>query len=164
MREGHFGLLRGDEGSGGQTHYFTTVRTTQRSNKHTQGGYAITPLTQRPHPVWQLLIRPLPAGLPQRVRGGQDLAVHDTWSNSQLQALVKAHASLIQDYKCAELGSQDPDAVIHSPAAPAAEQAPQATPLLVPPLNKLAQMAAARALVENAENAQGRGAERGGEG
>ena len=27
------------------------------------------------------------------VRGGQDLTVHDTWSNSQLQALVKAHAS-----------------------------------------------------------------------
>jgi len=74
----------------------------------------------------------------------------------------QAHASLIQDYKWAELGSQDPDAVIYAPAAPAAEQAPQATtPLLVPPLNKLAQMEAARALVENAENAQeGRGAER----
>jgi hypothetical protein len=41
------------------------------------------------------------------VRGGQDLAAHDTWSNSQSQALTKAHDSLIQDYKCAEWQSQE---------------------------------------------------------
>jgi hypothetical protein len=65
-------------------------------------------------------------------RDVQDLAVHDTWSNSRLQALVKAHASLIQDYKCAEWHSQDP-----APVALAADQAPQAnTPLLIPPLNQ----------------------------
>ena len=50
------------------------------------------------------------ASLPQGgnwVRGGQDLAAHDTWSNSQLQALTKAHDSLIQDYKCAEWQLQE---------------------------------------------------------
>ena len=88
------------------------------------------------------------------VRGGQDLTVHDTWSNSQLQALVKAHARLIQDYKCAEWRSQDPAVEIRAPAAPAADQVPQATtPLLIPPLNQLAQLPAARAHGENAENA-----------
>jgi hypothetical protein len=84
------------------------------------------------------------AGLPHGgawVRGGQDLTVHDTWSNSQLQALVKAHARLIQDYKCAERRSesQDPAVEIRAPAAPAADQVPQVTtPLLIPPLNQLA--------------------------
>ena len=95
------------------------------------------------------------------VRGGQDLTVHDTWSTSQLQALVKAHACLIQDYKCAEWRPQDPADEIHAPAAPAPDQVPQApTPLLIPPLNQLAhlQLPAARAHGENAENAQeGRG-------
>ena len=93
------------------------------------------------------------------VRGGQDLTVHDTWSNSQLQALVKAHARLIQDYKCAEWRSQDPAVEIRAAAAPATDQVPQVTtPLLIPPLNQLAQLPAARAHRENAENAQeGRG-------
>ena len=69
------------------------------------------------------------------VRGGQDLTVHDTWSNSQLQALVKAHARLIQDYKCAGWRSQDPADEIRAPAAPAADQVPQVTtPLLIPSL------------------------------
>jgi len=73
------------------------------------------------------LAKPLPHG---DARDGQVLAVHDTWSNSHLQALVKAHARL-QEYKCAERQSQDP-----APVAPAAAQAPQAnTPLLIPPLN-----------------------------
>ena len=76
------------------------------------------------------------------IRGEQDLSEHDTWSIIQLQALVKAHASLIQDDKCAERGSQDPNDVIHAPAAPAAEAslAPQATTALLIPLhNQLAQ-------------------------
>ena len=72
-----------------------------------------------------------------------------------LQALVKAHESLIRDNRCAKWGPQHPDAATHAPAAPAKGQAPQDnTPLLIPPLNQLAQMAAARALMENAENAQ----------
>jgi hypothetical protein len=93
------------------------------------------------------------------VRGGQDLTVHDTWSNSHLQAFVKAHARHIQDYKRAEWSSQDPAVEIRAPAAPATDQVPQVTtPLLIPPLNQLAQMPAARAHGENAENAQeGRG-------
>ena len=93
------------------------------------------------------------------MRGGQDLTVHDTWSSSQLQALVKAHARLIQDYKCAEWRSQDPAGEIRAPAAPAADQVPQGTtPLLIPPLNQLAQLPAARAHGANAENTQeGRG-------
>ena len=81
------------------------------------------------------------------VRAGQDLAAPDTWSNSQLQALATAHAKLIQEYKCAEQHA--------APADPAADQVPQApTPLLIPPLNQLAQLRAARAHGENAENAQ----------
>ena len=49
--------------------------------------------------------------------------------------------------------------LIRAPAAPAADQVPQVTtPLLLPPLNQLAQLPAARAHEENAENAQeGRG-------
>ena len=75
------------------------------------------------------------------MRGGQDLADHDTWSNSQLQALTKSNDSLIQEYECAEWQSQDPDAVGRAPAAPAADQVPQVTtPLLIPPLNQLAQV------------------------
>jgi hypothetical protein len=89
------------------------------------------------------------------VRTSRDLAGHDTWSNSQLQELVKAHGSLIRDYKCTEWQLQDPIAVIHAPVAPADVQAPQAsTPLLIPPLNHLALLEAARAHGENAVNAQ----------
>jgi hypothetical protein len=93
------------------------------------------------------------------VRGGQDLTVHDTWSNSQLQALVKAHARLIRDYNCAEWRTQDPAIEMRAPATSGADQVPQVTtPLLIPPLNQLAQLPAARAHGENAENAQeGRG-------
>jgi hypothetical protein len=98
------------------------------------------------------------------VSGGQDLATHDTWSNSQLQALTKAHDSLIQDNKCAEWQSQEvlanaarqsqePDAA--GRAAPAIDQVPPViTPLLISPLNQLALLSAARAHGENAENAQ----------
>ena len=54
-----------------------------------------------------------------------------------IKALAKAHASLIQDYKCVEWLSQDPVAVIRAPVAHAADQVPQATtPLLIPPLNQ----------------------------
>jgi hypothetical protein len=80
---------------------------------------------------------------------------HDTWSNFQLQALTKSHDSLIQEYKCAEWQSQDPDAVGRAPAAPAAEQVPQVTTLLlIPPLNQLDQLSAVGAHGEIAENAQ----------
>ena len=77
------------------------------------------------------------ASLPHRdawVRGGQALAAHDTWSNTQLMALVQTQTSLIHDYKCAEQQPQH-----DAPAAPAAAaQVPQApTPLLIPPLNQL---------------------------
>jgi hypothetical protein len=42
-----------------------------------------------------------------------------------------------------------------APAAPVVDQGPQAkSPLLIPPLNQLAQLRAARAHGENAENAQ----------
>ena len=95
-----------------------------------------------------------------------------TWSNSQLQALTKAHDSPIQDYKCAEWQSQEvlanaarqsqePDAVGRAPAALAADQVPQVTtPRLIPPLNQLARLSAVRAHGENAENAQeGRGSQ-----
>jgi hypothetical protein len=79
------------------------------------------------------------------VRAGQALAAPDTWSNSQLQALATTHAKLIQEYKCAEQQPQH-----DAPAAPAAAQVPQApTPLLIPPLNQLAQLRAARAHGEN---------------
>ena len=61
------------------------------------------------------------------VCGGQDLTVHDTWSNSQLQALVKAHARLIQDYKCAEWRSQDPADEIRAPAAPVGIRFPRSS-------------------------------------
>ena len=78
----------------------------------------------------------------ERERARERVREHDTWTNSQLQALAEAHAILIQDYKCAEWRSQDP-AIIHFPAAPTAGQAPQATtPLLIPRLNQLAQLAA----------------------
>jgi hypothetical protein len=78
------------------------------------------------------------------------LADHDTWSNPQLQALVQTHARLIQEYKCVERQLQGP-----APAAPVVDQGPQAnSPLLIPPLNQLAQLRAARAHGENAENAQ----------
>ena len=88
---------------------------------------------------------------------GQDLADDDAWSNSEFQALVTAHASLIQDYKCVERRPQDPVAVIPAPVTPADFQAPQAsTPLLTPPLDHLALLQAARAHGENAENAQDR--------
>jgi len=81
---------------------------------------------------------------------GQVLADHGTWSNPQLQALVQTHARLIQEYRCVEWQSQGP-----SPAAPVVDQGPQVnSPLLIPPLNQLAQLRAARAHGENAENAQ----------
>jgi hypothetical protein len=132
---------------------------------HHKGGYAITPTAASGLAAFYsatakfvTLLASLPHG-GAWVRGGQDLTVHDTWSNSQLQALVKAHALLIQVYKCAEWRSQDPAVEIRAPAAPAADQVPQVTtPLLIPPLNQLAQLPAARAHGENAENAQeGRG-------
>ena len=51
---------------------------------------------------------------------------------------------------CVERQSQDP-----APAAPVVDQGPQVnSPLLIPPLNQLAQLRAARAHGENAENAQ----------
>ena len=57
---------------------------------------------------------------------------------------------LIQEYKCVERQLQGP-----APAAPVVDQGPQAnSPLLIPPLNQLAQLRAARAHGENAENAQ----------
>ena len=90
------------------------------------------------------------------------LTVHPIWgrvlgrhmktlgANSQLQALATAHARLIHDYNCAE---QQPQR--DAPVAPAAAQVPQAlTTLLIPPLNQPAQLRAARAHGENAENAQ----------
>jgi hypothetical protein len=81
---------------------------------------------------------------------GQVLADHDTWSNPQLQALVQTHARLIQEYRCVERQLQGP-----APAAPVVDQGPQVnTPLLIPPLNQLAQLRAARAHGKNAENAQ----------
>jgi len=80
-------------------------------------------------------------------RGGQALAAHDTWSNTQLMALVQTHTCLIHDYKCAEQQPQH-----DAPASPAAAaQVPQAPkPLLIPPLNRLALLLAARAPGENA--------------
>jgi len=78
------------------------------------------------------------------------LADHDTWSNPQLQALVQTHARLTQEYKCVERQLQGP-----APAAPVVDQGHQAnSPLLIPPLNKLAQLRAAWAHGENTENAQ----------
>ncbi len=75
---------------------------------HHKGGYAITPTAASGLAAFYsatarfvTLVASLSHG-GEWVRGGQDLTVHDTWSNSQLQALVKAHARLIQDYKCAE--------------------------------------------------------------
>jgi hypothetical protein len=104
---------------------------------HHEGGYAITPTAAfglaafySATSKFVTLLARLPHG-DAWVRDGQVIAVHDTWSNSQLQALVKANARLIQEYKCAERHSQDP-----APVAPAAAQAPKAnTPLLIPPLN-----------------------------
>jgi hypothetical protein len=66
-------------------------------------------------------------------------------------ALVQTNTCLIHDYKCAEQQPQH-----DAPASPAAAaQVPQApTPLLIPPLNQLALLLAARAPGENAENAQ----------
>jgi hypothetical protein len=78
------------------------------------------------------------------VRGEQALAEHDTWSNFQLQALVKAHGSLIHDYKCVVWGpppatSPRRHSRSRSSRRSAVPQAPQAaTPLLIPPLNQLA--------------------------
>ena len=114
---------------------------------HHQGGYAITPTAASGLAAFYSAtakfvtrVARLPHGIAW-VRGGQDLTVHDTWSTSQLQALVKAHACLIQDYKCAEWRPQDPADEIHAPAAPAPDQVPQApTPLLIPPLNQLAHL------------------------
>ena len=63
-----------------------------------------------------MLLASLPHG-DAWVRAGQALAAPDTWSNSQLQALVTAHARLIHDYKCAEQHPQH-----DAPAAPAAAQ------------------------------------------
>ncbi len=78
------------------------------------------------------------------------LADHDTWSNPQLQALVQTHARLIQEYRCVERQLQGP-----APADPVVDQGPQVnSPLLIPPLDQLAQLRAARAHGENAENAQ----------
>ena len=60
-----------------------------------QGGYAITPTAASGLAAFYSAIAKfvtLLASLPQGgnwVRGGQDLGAHDTWSNSQLQALTK---------------------------------------------------------------------------
>ena len=121
---------------------------------HHEGGYAITPTAALGLAAFYsatskfvTLLARLPHG-DAWVRDGQVIAVHDTWSNSQLQALVKANARLIQEYKCAERHSQDP-----APVAPAAAQAPKAnTPLLIPPLNQLPLLDATRAHGEDAEN------------
>jgi hypothetical protein len=124
---------------------------------HHEGGYAITPTAASGLAAFYSATSKLVAllaSLPHRdawVRGGQALAAHDTWSNTQLMALVQTHTCLIHDYKCAEQQPQH-----DAPAAPAAAaQVPQApTPLLIPPLNQLALLLAARAPGENAENAQ----------
>jgi hypothetical protein len=73
-------------------------------------------------------------------------------SSSQLQALAKAHVSLIRDYKYAEWGLQDPNDALHASAAPAAALVPldTTTLLMIPPLNQLAQMVI-RAPLENGE-------------
>jgi hypothetical protein len=123
---------------------------------HHEGGYAITPSEASGLAAFYsatskfvVLLASLPHG-DAWVRAGQALAAPDTWSNSQLQALATAHARLIHDYNCAE---QQPQR--DAPVAPAAAQVPQAlTTLLIPPLNQPAQLRAARAHGENAENAQ----------
>jgi hypothetical protein len=125
---------------------------------HHEGGYAITPTAALGLAAFYSATSKfvtLRARLPHGdawVHDGLVIAVHDTWSNSQLQALVKANARLIQEYKCAERHSQDP-----APVAPAAAaQAPKANtpPLLIPPLNQLALLDATRAHKEDTENAQ----------
>ena len=65
----------------------------------------------------------------------------------QLQGLVEAHNSLMIDYKCSEWPALD-DGNNNAPASD-----PQASSLLVPPLQKLASMPIG-APVENADNAQ----------
>ena len=70
--------------------------------------------------------------------------------NPQSQALVQTYARRIQEYKCVERQPQGP-----AQAAPVVDQGPQVhSPLLIPPLNQLAQLRAAGAHGENAENAQ----------
>ena len=117
---------------------------------HHKGGYAITPTSASGLAAFYsatakfvTLLASLPHG-GAWVCGGQDLTVHDTWSNSQLQALVKAHARLIQDYKCAEWRSQDPAVEIRAAAAPATGQVPQVTTSPHSLFNQLAQLPAAR--------------------
>jgi hypothetical protein len=100
--------------------------------------------------VWHNLQGHRPDARLRRSAYGQVLADHDTWSNPQLQALVQTHARLIQEYKCVKRQLQGP-----APAAPVVDQGPQVNSfLLIPPLNQLAQLCAARAHGENAENAQ----------
>jgi hypothetical protein len=90
------------------------------------------------------------AGFPHKLewlREEQDLQAVDTWSNSQLKALVEAHNSLLTDYKCTEW----PAPANGNNNAPALD--PQVSSLLIPPLQKLASMPIG-APVENADNAQ----------
>ncbi len=126
-------------------------------SQHHEGGYAITPTTASGLAAFYSATSKfvaLLASLPYKdawVRGGQALEAHDTWSNTHLMALVQTHTCLIHNYKCAEQQPQH-----DAPASPAAAaQVPQApTPLLIPPLNQLALLLAARDPGENAENAQ----------
>ncbi len=105
---------------------------------HHEGGYAITPSAASGLAAFYsatskfvVLLASLPHG-DAWARAGQALAAPGTWSNSQLQALVKAHASLIHDYKCAEQQPQH-----DAPAAPAAAQVPQAPHLSSFPITPL---------------------------
>jgi hypothetical protein len=70
---------------------------------HHKGGYAITPTSASGLAAFYsatakfvTLLASLPHG-GSWVRGGHDLTVHDTWSNSQLQALVKAHVGMCNE-------------------------------------------------------------------
>jgi hypothetical protein len=123
---------------------------------HHEGGYAVTPTAASGLAAFYSATSRFVAFLANLPHGGawlhdgQVLADHDTWSNPQLQALVQTHARLIQEYRCVERKLQGP-----APAAPVVDQGPQVnSPLLIPPLNQLAQLRAARAHGENAENAQ----------
>ena len=114
---------------------------------HHEGGYAITPTAASGLAAFYsatsrfvVFLTNLPHGVAWLHDDGQVLADHDTWSNPQLQALVQTHARLIQEYRCVELQLQGP-----APAAPVVDQGPQVNPpLLIPPLNQLAQLRAAK--------------------
>ena len=122
---------------------------------HHLGGYAITPNAASGFAAFYSatanFVRML-AGFTHKhewLREEQDLQEPDSWSNSQLQALVQAHTSLMTDYKCSEWQAPDGGNNAQDALAPA----PQASSLLIPPLQKLALMPIG-APVENADNAQ----------